>query len=43
MDLRNVDNLLLENILLKLIHEDEREKVLLEGCTLLKEAGITIL
>ena len=40
MDLRNVDNLLLENILLKLIHEDEREKVLLEGCTLLKEAEL---
>ncbi len=43
MDLRNVHNLILENVVLKALQKDEREAVILEHCQMLKEAQIYIL
>ncbi len=40
LDIRNVKQLILEDVVLKLLEPDEREPVILEQCTLLKEAEI---
>ncbi len=37
LDIRNVDSLILDNLILKLLHPDERPPVLIEGCRVLKE------
>lgn len=37
MDIRNVEDLYLSNIRLSVIRPDEREAVLTEGCTVLKQ------
>lgn len=39
-DMRNVKNLVLDNVILKQIEKDEREDVILENCSLLKKAEI---
>jgi len=40
MDLRNVKHLIIEDVMVRLLEQDEREPVILERCELLKAAGI---